>query len=1573
MTGATQRRGRRPRHAVLLCGCGLAAMLAAGAAQAQSLPPGKGFMGTPTVAAGDISISRSGTSDTIFIDAGGVGVIDWTPDSPATSGVIDFLPSDHSALFTSGGFSTAAVGPGDFTVLNRILPTGGNVPISLNGTIAARATPSGPTAGSVWFYSPGGILVGSTAQIDVGGLVLTTNDIDTTGGLFGPDGQIRFRGASGSTAAVTVADGARISGADDGSYLAIVAPKIVQSGSVSVNGAVAYVAAEAADVTIQNGLFSIGFVTGTSVAEAITHTGSTTGAAQAGGYHHGVYVAAMPKNDAVTMLVSGQLGYAAASSASTAANGDIILSAGYDIAYGFPALDHSGGAADFVLGDATITSPLHGYASRDASLRPSAGGTFSASGSVDLHGGRSATVRSSAGGLIEVGGGLVVEATSGAQGGAALVSTNGGDIDAATLFVTADGYGPSSDGVAGIGQGGQARVLADGGAITVGGLSVSALGQGGYGPNGGEGRGGTAELIADNGRIEVRGDIDISAVGLGGDSYLTGSGGAGVGGDVRVSTSGAGASLAFASLSARADGSAIWSESRPLVGGSGRGGTAQANFSGGQVSGGDVQIEAVGYGGDGGVTDSQAGYGGTGDGGSAQVRVDGATVEIAGLTIGARGVGGGAGIAAEGSPFGPATGGAGRGGTAGLTVTAGALTTAAIDVQALGLGGTGAAGGAGGLGAGGAATALVSGGSLAADGLTLGGQGYGAAGAAAEAGLDGGRGGDGLGGQAAFTYSGGTLGLASLSLSGVGGGGAGGDSGDSGSTAATGAGGRGGDAQGGGAEIGLAAVSPALQTVFAYASAIAGDGGAGATGGAGGQAVGGQASVTASAPGVALAGATLQAHGDGGAGGVGRAGAGGAGGAGTGGALLAQAQGLSPSSTFTLSSLSLDASGDGGAGAAGGAGGASTGGSVDLAADAATLRLTSALELDLAGGGAAAGARRGGDFTSTATAGGGVELAALSVSTIGDGAPGADGQVAFAASGAGSTRVLGDLRIDAGDIGVSHAGQPGGVDTLRAGSIQASASGAVTAGDGAVIRSDGAMSIFASGDLGLDRAYAIGDIDLYGGEAVTVRADLASAGQVRASGRGVALNALGGLAVGFASAYDGDVDIAAAGDLAVQSAYAAGDIRLASTAGSVTVGELTTNSMSSLALSPNVGAPGPGDITITAAQDANLLEDVTARRHLTVSAGDNIRIAALADGREIRLSSADIDIGAEARVGAAGFTTLTLLTDAGAQPAFVGGEGAGDGYSLDAGELGRVRAEAVTIEAPGAGASGDVTLADLSFAGARQFTVDAARDIVIAGAAAFQVSSDGAVALNAGRRISLDPAAGSVVLSDGDGGLSGTLSLSAPHIVAVGAEALADISAPDATIATRNLRLGQNDGAVNEGGYFQAGGLRFAVREALYIQNSGGGTGFDQRRGFTFGAGGLDISPFEGGSPEIVVNGRGPGEAGGFVTGLDVLPLLTVNGQAPADAGLDRGSTLNGCLIFAAAGCTLGDRPPPVQDVVALVSRPDDPDADSGQNVLRAPRTLVELAGFRAQSVLPMIDEPVTGVGADGLWREGGK
>src|SRR3546814_532849 len=69
---------------------------------------------------------------------------------------------------------------------------------------------------------------------------------------------------------------------------------------------------------------------------AITHSGTTTGPAHldANGNESRIYMVAIPKNDAVTMLVSGAIGYDDALSAQVEPDGAVRLSAGYNIVGG---------------------------------------------------------------------------------------------------------------------------------------------------------------------------------------------------------------------------------------------------------------------------------------------------------------------------------------------------------------------------------------------------------------------------------------------------------------------------------------------------------------------------------------------------------------------------------------------------------------------------------------------------------------------------------------------------------------------------------------------------------------------------------------------------------------------------------------------------------------------------------------------------------------------------------------------------------------------------------------------------------------------------------------------------------------------------------------------------------------------------------------------------------------------------------------------------------------------------------------------------------------------------------------
>ena len=142
-------------------------------------------------------------------------------------------------------------------------------------------------------------------------------------------------------------------------YVALVAPRVVQAGTVRVDGSAAYVAAEQANIRINGGLFDIDVTVGAEGGNVITHTGTTTGTAhqQGDADQSRIYLVAIPKNDAVTMLVSGAIGYDDAAAAQVEPDGAVRLSAGYNIVGGeLAAAPANATAANITAGDSLFRS-----------------------------------------------------------------------------------------------------------------------------------------------------------------------------------------------------------------------------------------------------------------------------------------------------------------------------------------------------------------------------------------------------------------------------------------------------------------------------------------------------------------------------------------------------------------------------------------------------------------------------------------------------------------------------------------------------------------------------------------------------------------------------------------------------------------------------------------------------------------------------------------------------------------------------------------------------------------------------------------------------------------------------------------------------------------------------------------------------------------------------------------------------------------------------------------------------------------------------------------------------------------
>ena len=294
-------------------------------AKAQEAAPLGAFRGSIIGEPANVSRgSMTPTTETITISAP-KAVIDWSASQA------DFLPSGNVATFLGSGVS-------DFTVLNRINADGQQ--IQLNGTVLGRLQDQANTpAGKIWFYSPGGILVGGTAVFDVGGLVLTAND--PVGFANSTTGFGQFTANAESNASVIVSPGANIGATPANSYVALVAPRVEQRGTVNVNGAAAYVAAQQVTMTLNQGLFDIAIDLGTEDPNGIVHTGVTTGPVSTGVTdHHRIYMVAVPKNEALTMLLGGTVGFGPASATTAISDrGEVILSAGYDVNEGVPEED----------------------------------------------------------------------------------------------------------------------------------------------------------------------------------------------------------------------------------------------------------------------------------------------------------------------------------------------------------------------------------------------------------------------------------------------------------------------------------------------------------------------------------------------------------------------------------------------------------------------------------------------------------------------------------------------------------------------------------------------------------------------------------------------------------------------------------------------------------------------------------------------------------------------------------------------------------------------------------------------------------------------------------------------------------------------------------------------------------------------------------------------------------------------------------------------------------------------------------------------------------------------------------
>lgn len=1375
MTGSRKATVRRWSPFVLTSVAALSTAFLTSDAAAQSLSFNAG---NPTVTSGSVSFDRGVTTPgtEVYTINSRTAVLDFRPTDTATGQglAINFQNAGTTVRYTNGANTPT------FTVLNRILPADTSRPIQFNGRVISeiRSANAAASGGDVWFYSPGGIILGGTAAFDVGSLLLTTRDPINGAASFAPGNSLRGGGVAGRV--IDIQPGATINATSEGSYVALMAPQIRQSGNIRVNGSAAYVAAEDATVTINSGLFDITLTTGTDTGGGfpLTHSGSTGGPASTGAADpHRIYMVTMPKNTAITLLIGqdSRVGYDAATTVGVQ-NGRVVLSSGRMEFDGRSIIaGELTGATGLASGGqpfAPAAADVHVYGNLSSSLfarawtnayLATAGGSSAVTGDVYLQGGARAHIASrSTGAVTSISGNVTLVTDLGAvtvrQGanqtvfdetaGEALIYTeNGGAVTiggGVTMRANASAItslNTGSGSLRSVAQGGRAQIFANSGTIRIGGstsLSAGAFaGSSSAGAIfGSDVRGGSAGVsTSQGGSIVLDGASNAfsataiasgntSASTFGGNTFLNINGG---GGTIQVT---GGLSLASTAVDAG-----------DIGGGAARGGTAGIAANGASITiGGDVSL-------------ATSAFGGGDEGGSAGSAVAG-TSTISTKAAGGLTVRGGAvldasatGGAARGA--GPGDGGNATGGQAGITSGGTVRIDGAVSLVASGSGGqnarTGSAGGAGGLGTAGSTIVRGTTGSITlGSGLVMIARGTGGSSTGA-----GGNGGNGLGGGSRLDT---TLATARVSVAG--------------STiidaSGTGGNGLGAASRGGDGIAGLSDISTNFNRgalIFAGNGAISlagqatllavGTGGTGGTGGVGRGGVGEVATYDGTAM---VAGAlTGLVDGVGGAGSVG-----GPGGEAVGGRFLINAYPrTSGLGSVQLAATSLSATATGGAGGVGaggigGAGGAATGGLLNSYAWASSVGVST------------------GSLTMLATARGGAGGVGAAGFAGGAGGAALGGQAQIG-NASGDNLVANSATVTHGAV-IMSVNATGGAGGAGGANAQAGVGGAGTAGSGVILVRGIPVTVgtVAMTAVGTGGAGAVGGRGA-GGLTDIVASNrferpergLLTAGAVTVNSRGVGgagsttgtavagrgLISVSGADVSLASFSSGSGGAADASQTSFLVDVAGGTLTL--TRGAITTpGAVVLNAREGGVIrSPNLsisasevrggGANGSigaglldlGDLSLNLLGGFLLDQPLRVSGALTISTDGVFDLQSRLTGRTVSVTSAGIVIGANGGIGDAQTQSITLASTGamtlGGAPATLSAQAApGPGWRLTATEASRLRANRIEFRA---GVGQTLTVGSFSLIGS-------------AGGANANLTGENAGVVFAGDRVSVEGA-----------------------------------------------------------------------------------------------------------------------------------------------------------------------------------------------------------------------------------------
>ncbi|WP_283938192.1 hypothetical protein [Sphingomonas brevis] len=683
----------------------LAIALAAGPSPAAA----QSFQGSHSEVGASVDQSTPGQTNVTITQE--QAVIDWIATNAPSGGTIVFQPEGTSATFT---------GSSDFAVLNRITPgTAGNA-IFMGGSITSLIGET--VGGTVFFYSPNGIVIGQNAVINVGSLGLTTLPIGDDGegnwmtGFGTANPQVSFGGTVDPNSFIrtdAVIDGS-INAHGAGSYVALVAPRIEHHGVIRTDTAAALVAAEAATITFSpDGLFDVQVTVGTDDANGVDVDGGTIerrDPTEALNNNHYAYLVAVAKNDAVTMLVrnGGSIGFDTATSAALEGN-VVVLSGGRNIEDS--QIDNAVGAAPVNLNidSSNFTTSVLADVSGGVDVRTSTGNSSFDSGSLvnltnlTIRAGDDSIVTASNGNTLHIAGDLNANldmfgtgpTTTGNLFRLSTISnstlTIGGNV-----FISAKSFGAAGADInGGNATGGTAIVqTSSGGTIDIAGsLDINVDAEGGsvtgFQLAGGNATGGIAHILANGGsgaNLTVGGSVSVSARALGGSvgddcSSCQITGGNGTGGIILLqAVTGTGNQLTLQNVSLTANGEGGGGD---MAGGNGLGGNIQlVSGDGGTITvNSDLIADAQGNGGFGVDNDTIGGQGGSGTGGYIGLSFSGAasTINLNGeVTL----------LNADGFGGSGVTGGVGDGGWVNIQVTsAGSLNTGFLSGSADGFGG----------------------------------------------------------------------------------------------------------------------------------------------------------------------------------------------------------------------------------------------------------------------------------------------------------------------------------------------------------------------------------------------------------------------------------------------------------------------------------------------------------------------------------------------------------------------------------------------------------------------------------------------------------------------------------------------------------------------------------------------------------------------------------------------------------------------------------------------------------------------------------------------------------------------